>query len=175
MASCLKLNVMQTIEITKENFEAAISKASPELQEVLNIMSGAKKLPITERVKTFGDAAVALYPGLEKKQVELLEYSGSDPDMISAVSYLKLVIIIRVLNEGWIPNWDAANEPKYVPIFKNVSGFGLAYCDCGSWYASAHVGSRLCFKSKDLLLYAVEQFKDIYRDYLTLTHATKTD
>ncbi len=167
MASCLKLNVMQTIEITKENFEAAISKASPELQEVLNIMSGAKKLPITERVKTFGDA-VALYPGLEKKQLELLEYSGSDPDMISSVSYLKLVIIIRVLNEGWIPNWDAANEPKYVPIFKNVSGFGLAYFGYDYWRTCTNVGSRLCFKSKDLLLYAVEQFKDIYRDYLTL-------
>ena len=167
MASCLKLNVMQTIEITKENFEAAISKASPELQEVLNIMSGAKKLPITERVKTFGDA-VALYPGLEKKQVELLEYLGSDPDTISTMSYLKLVIITRVLNEGWVPNWDDANEPKYVPHFKNVSGFGLAYVGYDIWYSYTYVGSCLCFKSKDLLLYAVEQFKDIYRDYLTL-------
>ena len=118
-----------------------------------------------KNIKTFEQACQAL--GLDANA--LPDFSSTPESHRKALlAHYKLVIICQALNEGWVPDWDDENEPKYVPYFKNVSGFGLAYCDYVYWRTRANVGSRLCFKSIDLLLYAVEQFKDIYRDYLTL-------
>lgn len=118
---------------------------------------------IMERVKTFEDACDV--HGLDEVKLDIV---GIDNHSKSIQAYAKLSIISEVLNEGWKPDWSNTNEYKYVPWFEHKSGLGLSYDDCDGWYSSTDVGSRLCFKSRELAEYAGKQFEDIYRDYLTL-------
>lgn len=134
----------------------------------MNTLYGAKAKKtsaqsIKERVKTFEDACEVL--GLENVQVGQV---GLDKHSKSIEAYAKLSIISEALNEGWKPDWSNSNEYKYVAWFEHKSGLGLSCLGCDDWSSNATVGSRLCFKSSELAIYAGKQFEDIYRDYLTL-------
>lgn len=120
---------------------------------------------ITDRVKTFDDA-LAEYGELNSFEEELLKWKGSDKQMKSTQAHLKMSIIAELLNEGWTPDLTNHNEYKYYPWFKYTSGVGFSFNGCGSGYANAIVGSRLCFKSRELAEYAGKQFQDIYNDFL---------
>ena len=79
----------------------------------------------------------------------------------------KLMVIFKAINNGWKPDWNNWDQYKYYPWFEVLSsGFGFSY----SFFVfdSTHtcVGSRLCFKSRELSTYAGKQFNDIYNDYL---------
>ncbi len=118
---------------------------------------------ITDRVKTFEDACKVL--NLDKVKIGI---GGLDEDAPSIVAYTKLVIIAKALNEGWKPNWSDSNEYKYVPWFKEKSGFGLSYDVYDGWVTFTAVGSRLCYKSRELAEYAGKQFADLYNEFLTI-------
>ncbi len=121
---------------------------------------------IIDQVKTFEDACEVL--GLDG---DILKGSVTDllsGDLESISAYTKLIIIARALNEGWVPDWSNSSQYKYIPWFEHKPGFGLSYHDCADWYASTCVGSRLCFKTKELAKYAATQFADIYNDFLTI-------
>lgn len=158
----------QILEIKKQNAIEAFNSADAKGKVMLTRLFGAKNLydKITDRVKTFEDACEVVAPSEDLKA--MLNYTGTDPDMISAQAYAKLIIIIRTLNEGWVPDWSDDDQPKYMPWFKHQSGFGLVYVDYGSWYTHSIVGSRLCFRSSQLAEYAGKQFADIYNAYLSI-------
>ncbi len=126
---------------------------------------GKKATPqsIMDRVKTFEDACEVLE--LDDVQIGV---KGLYEDTKSIEAYAKLTIIARALNEGWKPDWSNHNQYKYVAWFTHKSGLGLSCRDYVSWFSHTHVGSRLCFKSRELAEYAGKQFEDIYRDYLIL-------
>ncbi len=141
--------------------------ASKEVKEILEASAPKDffSMKITDRVKTFEDV-LALAPPSENSKILLL-YNGADPDMIGAQAMLKLTLIVRALNEGWTPDWSNSSQYKYYPYFKkNPAGFGFSDYDCDSWYAYALCGSRLCFKSAELAVYAGKQFLSIYNDFL---------
>ena len=122
------------------------------------------KTPITERIKTFEDACA--YLGLNP--IEVLP-----PETIYNAKYLiacaKLAIITKALNEGWEPDWNNPNEYKYYPWFDmRSSGGGFSFGGDVSARTWSNVGSRLCFKSRDLAKYAGEQFLDIYKDFMVI-------
>ncbi|MDH7463954.1 hypothetical protein QEG73_21815 [Chitinophagaceae bacterium 26-R-25] len=133
------------------------------MKTLFDLRDGSPVIPVTERIKTFDDACRAL--GIDKVQIGIV---GLDKDCESIEAYLKLIVIARALNEGWEPDWSNSSEGKYMPWFEHKSGFGLAYGDYDFWFSCAGVGSRLCFKSKELAIYAGKQFADIYNDYLTI-------
>lgn len=117
---------------------------------------GAK---ITDRIKTFEDACKEL-------GVQFQAPTDCTPD---EVAYMKVKIIVRALNEGWVPNWENKSEYKYYPWFKmSSSGSGFSYVDCGFDNACSGVGSRLCFKSNELAIYAAKQFTEVYKQLLTI-------
>ena len=159
---------MNTIEIKKENVIAAFNQADAATKKVLTALFGnvAGSEKITDRVKTFEDA-LKIAPVSENMKI-LLDYNGNDDDLLSSQAYAKLTIIAKALNEGWVPDWNNQNQYKYIPWFKEKSGFGLSYLGVGTWYTHTDVGSRLCYKSEELAKYAATQFADIYRDYLTI-------
>lgn len=123
---------------------------------------------ITEQIKSYEDACKAL---------------GINPDALPDVSALpekhrkaliahyKIITITEALNEGWQPNWNNHDEFKYSPYFgvdasvEQPSGFGFSFSIYVIWLTATAVGSRLCFKSSELCLYAIEQFKELYIDY----------
>ena len=161
---------MNTIEIKKKNAISAYNKADTKGKQLLeNLLGKDNLLPIdiTERVKIFEDVFEVL-EDLPHDISSLLEYKGKNPDMLSAQAYLKLTLIARALNEGWEPDWTNSNEYKYMPYFKHKSGFGLSFDGIDRWDTVTTVGSRLCYKSRELAEYAATQFADIYNDYLTI-------
>ena len=87
----------------------------------------------------------------------------------ATIAHAKLVIITEALNDGWKPDWTNGNWDKYYPWFDMSSGSGLSFCVvCVVRGSLSAVGSRLCFKSRQLAEYAGKQFKKLYKQYFVL-------
>jgi hypothetical protein len=110
------------------------------------------------------------------------------------LAYYKLRIICAALNEGWTPDYTDGNQYKYYPWiyyadedyvkrhpenkWHKLCLVGGRACDgssCGSFcvysgYAfscsDTNCASRSAYKSRELAIYAAEQFFDIYVDYM---------
>jgi len=126
-----------------------------------------KKVSITEQVKTFEDACKVL--GLEPENLPIVE-NLPEKDRQSIIAYYKLVIIARALNEGWEPDFTNWNEWKYwnwfyVEAYGAAAGFASAGTNHAASSTTAAIGSRLCFKTRELATYAREQFRDLYFEY----------
>lgn len=112
------------------------------------------------------------------------------------VAYLKLRIITAALNEGWTPQFTG-DEYRYYPWFdlygerewndlpedtkrqRGVlfggyasggadAGFVCAYSDDAPSDTFAYFGSLLCFKNRELALYAGKQFASLWLDFCYL-------
>lgn len=117
----------------------------------------------------------------------------SDKESCDIVSYLACRIICAALNEGWENPQDCKTTVYYVwyylydhkptkgelcsdevPTDVDMSLYGLpaGLAFSYSYYApsgtSANIGSRLCFKTRDLAIYAAKQFADIFLDFLLI-------
>lgn len=153
---------MKTLSLSDQDARKIYPSAITELKTILEANWGKSffSQKITERVKTWEDVC---------------REANEDPDDIifrtgtaDEIAYKKLKVIIRVLNEGWNPNWNDSSQRKWYPWFyQNSPGFrflvGTDYDDDGS-----SVGSRLRFKSEELCEFAAKQFTSIYKDYFTL-------
>lgn len=147
--------------------------------------------PITERVKCWDDVVRELgYDPVERMLDHCERGDGFDiePDEIA---YIKLKAIAKVLNEGWEPQFTT-DEYRYFPWFylytqeeidemtedersrvvlrsyayaSAYGGVACAYASSGSSYASTSFGSRLAFKTRELAIYAGQQFVDIWADF----------
>ena len=114
------------------------------------------------KIKTFEDACKALK--LDPVKV-LPKVSGMPKHHQEAmIAHAQLVIIAEALNGGWKPDWDNHNEWKYYPWFR-MSGSGLSFYGYDGSSSDSGVGSRLCFKSRELAEYAGKQFLDIYTEF----------
>lgn len=119
---------------------------------------------ITEKIKSFEDACTHI--GIEPK---LPETEGLMAEHAKAVvAFYALSVIASALNEGWTPDWENEYENKYYPYFYHggpAGGFALAAHLAWS-LASAYIAGRLCYKSRELALYAGKQFTGLYRDFI---------
>ncbi len=123
-----------------------------------------------QTIKTFEDACKA--KGLDAAKV-LPDFSSFPTEHQAAlIAHAKLIIIASAINGEWKPDWNNDDEYKYYPWFDmektegNPAGFSLSGVYCS--YSFSGVGSRLCFQSREKANYAVEQFIDLYRDYMVL-------
>ena len=161
------------VKINSTNVLTAFRNADDNGKQLLKNLVGDQvdfNTKITDRVKTFEDACIVLginpsdtLLGITLKANDLLS-----KDLAAAVACLQLGIIARALNEGWHPDWTNSSQYKYYPWFKHKSGLGLScnHCDCDN--SITGVGSRLCFKSSELAIYAGQQFEALYRDMFTI-------
>lgn len=122
------------------------------------------------RITSFEEACRAL--GLDAEKVLPDVSAFPPPHQAALIAAGKLFIIADTLNEGWKPDWNNDEEYKYYPWFdlekdkNNPSGFRLNGVYCG--YAGSGVGSRLCFKRRDIAEYAATQFIDLYREFMVI-------
>lgn len=117
-----------------------------------------------DNVKSYEDACRVL--GVEPVDEQAMAAAGFRADEIAR---RKLETITAALNDGWKPDWNDANQAKYVPWFwikprPGQASAGLAYAgaDCAPTNAGAYVGSRLCFKNAAVARYAANQFTELY-------------
>ncbi len=153
--------------------------------------------PVTERVKTFEDAVAELGEDnnlvMMFKYFEAEGFAAGSEDLIA---YLKLRIITAALNEGWTPQFTG-DEYRYYTLFNlygeqewndlsedtkrqrgvlfggrahygAAAGFVFAYSANAPSVTDAYLGSRLCFKNRDLALYAGKQFASLWLDFCYL-------
>lgn len=122
------------------------------------------------KIKSFEDACVALKLDPNTCLPDVSNSPKEDQKAITA--YSKLIIIARALNDGWIPNWDDSNEYKYYPWFymqkDKVSGLGLSFGAVDYVISYSFVGSRLCYRTRDLAEHAGKQFIELYADCYSL-------
>lgn len=119
-----------------------------------------KPKKVTERIKTVGD--VLADHGLTQQDLQCI---GLSPDEIA---YRIIKMLVKSLNEGWVPDWSNSKEVKYYPWFEMGGSSGFRFDGCDSWGSASGVGSRLCFKSRELAEYAGKQFTDVYKQFMTL-------
>jgi hypothetical protein len=156
------------MKISKEEAKEKLAKIEKQAEQ-LRVIINAKD-DITDRIKTFGDACDEL--GISETNFNETTRTYCD----DTIAYEKLKIIVRALNEGWLPDWKNENEYKYWPYFTLLVGGNAIYGThaglvCVNSYnapaaTAANIGSRLCFKSRDLAKYAGNQFNDIYEKFI---------
>jgi hypothetical protein len=118
------------------------------------------------KIKTFEAACKALKLDPKKVLPDVTAYPKHHQEAM--IAHAKLVIIVEALNEGWKPNWKNGLWDKYYPWFDLSSGSGLSFDVCDDRISGSTVGSRLCFKSRELAKYAGKQFEDLYKKYFLL-------
>lgn len=150
----------KTINLTDIIPEGFIIDSLNENKTAINL----KEIPkdIKEKIKTLQDAIEKL--GEDDEDVKALRVIENLDIPKHIISQLQSIIIVKALNEGWIPDWSNSSQYKYFPWFdmENSSSGGFVYHDFVYWYTYSIVGSRLCLKSRELAEYAGKQFKEIY-------------
>jgi hypothetical protein len=128
-----------------------------------------KEIP---EITSFEDACKAL----KLKTTCLPDVSAFPTEHQQALlAHAQLIIIAQALNEGWKPNWNDTDQWKYYPWFEiqasedKPSGFGFSGAFTITGTRITAVGSRLCFKSRSLAIYAGKQFAELYKQYFLLS------
>lgn len=115
-------------------------------------------------IKTFEDACAKLQLNPETVLPDLIGFPSQHQKAL--LSHAKLVIIAEAVNDGWKPNWDNDDEYKYYPWFDMENGFVFYGFVFSARFSD--VGSRLCFRSREIAEYIGKQFEDLYKDYFVL-------
>lgn len=100
-------------------------------------------------------------------------FDCADDHIKAMQSLYMLVIIAQAWNkiDGFTPDWSDGNQLKYFPWFvygesKDHAGFVCATTRYTATYASASIGSRLCFKSSERAHQFGEMFTELFNDFL---------
>lgn len=183
-------NLQSAYNAADENGKQMLRALFPEMKWIQN--TDKSKLPVTERIKTFGDACYEL----GDKHPYIQDYLTIDNGKVAVspdiLAYLKLRIICAALNEGWEPKFTE-DEWRYYPLFylytneelseksdewkndrrlistgsyevKGYAGLASAYSHCILSHSPANIGSRLCLKSNTLASYCGKQFIELWAD-----------
>jgi hypothetical protein len=124
-----------------------------------------KPKDIQERIKTFAD--VLQYHGIAPANWSTAINGVSEDE----IAYRQLKLIVSALNEGWTPDWQNDDEWKYYPWFdmdSSSSSGRFSFFVSVDLFSASTVGSRLCYKSRELCDYAGTTFIDIYRRFFTI-------
>ena len=151
------------LTVDKKNALRAWNEADNKGKKLLENLYGKDTFEnqnITDRIKTFEDARE------ETGRPDVPDFSMLPKDMRKHFEALyKMIVIAEALNEGWIPNWDNANECKYYPYFvMSSSSFAFVSALCDFSVACAGCGSRLRFKTRELAEYAGKQFIELWKE-----------
>ena len=160
---------MRTLQIKQDSLLVAFRNAGKEGKQVLSDLFGKQVAlydNITDRVKSFEDACQVLGISTNVPEVKGLPRKHQK----AIIANYKLIVIAEALNEGWKPNWQDSDEYKYYPWFdmSNPAGVGYSYTADTASCTSAHFGSRLCLKNRELAIYFGQTFTDLFNDSLLL-------
>lgn len=151
---------MKKFEVDQDFILDAYNAACADWKEKLKTkFPDAWPKSIIDKIKTFDDIEAVV------GKVVLPYANPITKQQVSTNAFVKIQYISRVLNEGWVPDFNNDNEQKWYPWFqKSTSGWGL--CTVYLCYDSACLGSDFFYKSEELARYAATQFLDIYKEYL---------
>lgn len=190
------------MEIDTKNIKAAYETATESEKKLLSTLFPDLSLgqadkapddrPVTERIKTFEDAMLAL--GEEDPFVK--EWHCGENLSADLEAYLQLRVICAALNEGWEPQFteeecrwypwhtlwteselaeksDEWKADRHLIMISNryhseYAGLAFAHSIHTPTSTSATVGSRLCLKSEALATYCGKQFINLWADFILM-------
>lgn len=184
---------MSEIKITTEKVREAYKKGNDCVKSVLHNLFGEDVCApknVMDRVKTFEDACI-------ETGTDIQAFNEMTKNLDEhVVTYMKLSIIVKALNEDDKFPYFTKDEWRYYPYFwlytkdeyekmnakdrekisrvlfrssdYAYSSGGVAFASAMSVasHASLDVGARLAFRNKELALYAGKQFIDLYVKHL---------
>ena len=182
-------NIMAAYETATESEKILLSTLFPDLS-LGQTEKAPDDRPVTERIKTFEDAMLAL--GEEHPLVK--EWHCGENLSSDLEAYLQLRVICAALNEGWEPQFTE-DEWRWFPWHylwteseldeksdewkadRHLIMIGDKYQSEYAGLASAHsrnapsdsntsIGSHLCLKSEALATYCGKQFIDLWAAFL---------
>ena len=150
------------LKIKKETAKRLYPDSQDWFKEVLEETFGKEcfKKKSFDEIKTFEDAC-------EELGISTAQFIGTETS--DEVAYKKLKVIVKAINQGWIPDWNNTNQRKWWPWFNLSSGFGFSDSSYSCDGTITDVGSRLCFESEEKSDYTAKQFIDLYKEFLTIT------
>ena len=182
-------NIMAAYETATESEKILLSTLFPDLS-LGQTEKAPDDRPVTERIKTFEDAMLAL--GEEHPLVK--EWHCGENLSSDLEAYLQLRVICAALNEGWEPQftedewrwfpwhylWTESELDEKSDEWKadrhlimigdkyqsEYAGLAYAYSNDTPSYSSTHLGSHLCLKSEALATYCGKQFIDLWAAFL---------
>ena len=163
MATNVKKMTTETLKIQiPEGFIVESFNQTAE-EFVIKISPSEKQKSVFERIKTFEDV-------LRDNDLTLDQFENDCAGMeVDETAFRFLKLLAKSLNEGWEPDWNDEYQWKYVPWFYMGGSSGCRFDVFACWRSSSNVGSRLCFKSKELATYAGQQFTDQYKRFMLNT------
>lgn len=184
---------MSEIKITTEKVREAYKKGNDCVKSVLHNLFGEDVCApknVMDRVKTFEDACI-------ETGTDIQAFNEMTKNLDEhVVTYMKLSIIVKALNEDDKFPYFTKDEWRYYPYFwlytkdeyekmndkdrekisrvlfrsydDAYSNGGVACAYAGNDASGTHyvVGARLVFKNRELALYAGKQFIDLYVKHL---------
>lgn len=182
-------NIMAAYETATESEKILLSTLFPDLS-LGQTEKAPDDRPVTERIKTFEDAMLAL--GEEHPLVK--EWHCGENLSSDLEAYLQLRVICAALNEGWEPQftedewrwfpwhylwseseldeksdeWKADRHLIMIGDKYQSEYAGLAYATSTNAPSDSSTcfGSRLCLKSEALATYCGKQFIDLWAAFL---------
>lgn len=184
---------MSEIKITTEKVREAYKKGNNCVKSVLHNLFGEDVCApknVMDRVKTFEDACIETGTDIQTFN----EITKNLDEHV--VTYMKLSIIVKALNEDDKFPYFTKDEWRYYPYFwlytkdeyekmnakdrekssrvllrsynyaDSNGGVAFAYARDAASYAYDYVGARLVFRNRELALYAGKQFIDLYVKHL---------
>lgn len=150
----LKIEVPKGFEIDQVNstFEKIVFKET--------------KKDIKDRIKNFDD----VLKELGSSDDDVINYKVVSSNNISKfiLASLQIKMIAKVLNEGWIPNWENNSEYKWYPWVSLNQDNELPLDSCLYCVSYACCSAHFCFKSKDVCEYALKTFSKEYSEYFKI-------
>ncbi len=113
---------------------------------------------------TFQDCIELANPG--EDAMKMLEYKGTDPDVLAAIDSMKVGIGARAINKDWVPDYENGEQPKYEPLFHFVPGVGWVCGGFDSWATCTLVGPRHVYETHEKMILAVDVLIVEYNEML---------
>ena len=159
-------HTMQTLDLEKPTALKLYKLGGQEIKDLLISKYGTELFcaKIIDRVTSYEDA----YELADKQTREECKiYPATDsPDI---VAYKKLKLVIKVINEDWIADYNNPNQKKYYAWFRVLpsgSGFDFSPSCYGYDDSGTAVGVHLCFETREKCEYVAKQFTQLYEAFL---------
>ena len=139
-----------------------------EVNEVITDFESAKKYLVGKINDVFGVSKKRLSKSIDPiKDVESFLKEINPKHIEALIALNRLFTIAEAWNkeDGFVPDFSNGNQFKYFPwfIYNNAAaGFVCAYTHYSPVYASAYLGSRLCFMTPERAEQFGKQFADLY-------------
>lgn len=152
------------LKLALDKAQEAYKKATDDQKQLLIDLYGAEHFltSVKDRLKNYESACAIL----DRQQLILSDFtkSRSDKQAKREFSRHRISTCIEAINEGWVPDFDNTNQPKfYIWMYGKKSGFSSSVY---IYYFNTEVGSDLHIETREKAELIEKICREDYIEYL---------